>query len=132
MKKHGIVHPELARVLAELGHGDQICIADVGLPVPPGVPRIDLAYRLGAPGFLDVVAAIADEIVVEQLMIADEALARSPEVVAGLQQVFGEVRLVTTTHEQFKIATRRARVIIRTGETTPYANVLLTSGVPFG
>ena len=132
MRKHGIVHPELARVLAELGHGDQICIADVGLPVPHGVLRIDLAYRLGAPPFLDVVAAIAAEVVIERMAVADEALEVSPDVVAGLRQLFPGVPLDTVTHGQFKIATRRARVIIRTGETTPYANVLLTSGVPFG
>lgn len=132
MRKHGIVHPELARVLAELGHGDQICIADVGLPIPPGVHRIDLAYRLGAPPFLDVVAAIADELVVERMMVADEAVEISPDVVAGLCELFNGVPVDTVTHEQFKISTRRVKVIVRTGETTPYANVVLTSGVPFG
>ena len=51
MKKSGILHPELARVIASLGHGDGLCIADAGLPVPAGVLRIDLALGPGLPPF---------------------------------------------------------------------------------
>lgn len=132
MKHRGIIHPELARIVATLGHGDLLCIADAGLPVPPGVPRIDLAYRLGEPRFLDVVQALAAELVVERFTVAEEIYSHSADVAAALQQIFADIEPAVTSHEALKATTRQARAIVRTGETTPYANVLMHSGVPFG
>lgn len=131
MKRGGIIHPDLARVLAQLGHGQRICIADAGLPVPPGVSRIDLGYRLGAPPFLDVLEAIVGELVVETVTVATEAEAACPAIVAAIRNICPDVDWRAMPHEDFKAETEQARVIVRTGETTPYANVLLTSGVPF-
>jgi D-ribose pyranase len=131
VKKSGIIHPDLSRALAELGHGHQVCIADAGLPIPPGVERIDLAYRLGSPTFIDVLNALAAELVVEEMTVADEAAEHCPEIIAALGAAFPDVDTRSVSHEQFKRETNDARVVIRTGETTPYANVLLTSGVPF-
>ena len=68
MRSGGIIHPELARVMASLGHLDRLCVADAGLPIPPGVVRIDLAYRLGQPSFVDVVDALAAELVTSNLL----------------------------------------------------------------
>lgn len=67
MKKHGILNSHIAKLLADLGHTDTIVIADAGLPVPPGVPKIDLALTLGTPGFREVTKLIADEMVVEKV-----------------------------------------------------------------
>ena len=132
MRRGGIVHPELARVLASLGHGDVLVIADVGLPVPPGVERIDLAYRLGAPGFADVVSAVADELVAEQVVVAAEAQQANPDAVTAVRAAFPGCDLDQVPHEELKQYSARARAVVRTGEATPYANVLIRSGVPFG
>jgi D-ribose pyranase len=43
MRKSGVLHARLAAVLTELGHTDLLVVADAGLPIPPGVERIDLA-----------------------------------------------------------------------------------------
>lgn len=49
MLKTGILHPQMARVLAELRHKDMLAVADAGLPVPKGVERIDLGWKPGSP-----------------------------------------------------------------------------------
>jgi D-ribose pyranase len=39
--------------------------------------------------------------------------------------------VVTVPHEEFKRAMAGAVLFVRTGEATPYANVMLRCGVPF-
>ena len=79
MLKTGILHPQLARVLAELRHKDTLVIGDAGLPIPKGVERIDLGWRPGDPAYLDVLEEILKYIVVEKATFADEALRVTPE-----------------------------------------------------
>jgi D-ribose pyranase len=132
MKKTGTLNAQLARVLAELGHGDAIVIADCGLPIPAGVERIDLALTQGIPSFTDTLAVVLSEMQVEHALMAKEIRAANPPL-AGQIDALAEggipVRLVS--HADFKTLTRQARAVIRTGEASPYANVILYSGVVF-
>lgn len=127
MRRGGILHPELSAHLARLGHTDAFVVADCGLPVPPGVPRVDLAVTLGVPRFPEVLDAILAEIEVEAATIASEA-AGSP---AGpmLSARFPEAEMIP--HEELKQLAAEARFVVRTGETTPFANVIVRCGVPF-
>lgn len=124
MKKHGILNAQLAGLVASLGHGDKLVIADAGLPVPPGVPVIDLAVVLGVPRFEAVLNAVLDEMAVESAVAAEEAGAEVRKWVH--QTAPGWV-----THNEFKELAASARAVIRTGEATPYANVILIAGVAF-
>ncbi|MBS1303970.1 D-ribose pyranase [Loktanella sp. SALINAS62] len=123
MKKRGILNAALSAAIARMGHGDGLVIADAGLPVPPGVPVVDLAVIAGLPSFADVLAAILTELEVEHCLMAQES-GTDLQLLAPCPP-----RLVT--HDAFKLATRDARVLVRTGETTPYANIVLYSGVTF-
>lgn len=129
MKKQGILNRELAGVFAKLGHTDQIVIADCGLPIPDGVPCIDLAYKLGEPGFVTILDTVLDDLKVEKAYLAEEMKKANPLIYKEVQDKLPIIE--TITHEQFKQQTKNAKVIIRTGETTPYANVILQSGVIF-
>ncbi|MCW3481270.1 D-ribose pyranase [Neisseriaceae bacterium JH1-16] len=132
MKKHGTLNAQLSRVLAELGHGDSIVIADCGLPIPEGVERIDLALAPGIPSFAETLRVVLEDMQVESAVLADEIHTHNPMLstcAVQLQEAGIAVRLVT--HEQFKALTRNARAVIRTGEASPYANVILHSGVIF-
>ena len=129
MKKHGIVNRELAGIFAKLGHTDQIVIADCGLPIPDGVPCIDLAYKLGEPSFLTILDIVLDDLVVEKAIIAGEIIEHNALVHTAVIDQLQTTDYVT--HEKFKQLTQGAKVIIRTGETTPYANIILQSGVIF-
>jgi len=131
MKKTGVLHHELADVIAAMGHTDMLVVADAGLPVPLGVQRIELAIAPGLPGILDVVRAIAAELEVEGLIVAEELGSRNPGLEQAFQEIFPGASLTRLPHEAFKERTKSARAVVRTGECTPYANVILCSGVTF-
>ena len=131
MKKLGVLHHALSGTIAGMGHGDLLVIADAGLPVPPGVPCIDLAVRCGLLPMLEVARAIAAELQVEEITLADELLARDEALPGALRALFPAARVRTLSHDDFKRLSGRARAVVRTGECTPYHNVILGSGVTF-
>ena len=133
MKKSGILHAELSRLVASMGHGDLLVIGDAGMPVPGGVPTIDLALRHGVPGFLDTLATVLSELRVEEGVVAGEMAEASPELSAEFAAAWpSDVQLRRVSHDELKRLTRSARALVRTGECTAYANVVLVSGVVFG
>lgn len=133
MKKCGHLNREVSRVLARMGHTDSLVIADCGLPVPDGVECIDLSICLGEPAFLRVLDTVLADFKAERAVFASEAKEHNPAVAARASRLAeDQVHLDFVTHETLKQLTRHARAVIRTGEATPYANVLLYAGVIFG
>ena len=131
MKKHGMLNSHIAKILTDLGHTDCIVIADAGLPIPDGVPRIDLALTLGTPSFQAVVSAVADDMVIEKIVLAEEIIQANDIAHQSMKQAFPETVIEYISHEQFKEQTKKAKAVIRTGEATPYANCILQAGVIF-
>ena len=129
MKRTTLLHAELSHAIASLGHGDMLVIGDVGLPIPPGPRRIDLALTPGIPSVADVLRAVLSEMQVERAVIAAEAVAREGGGLPGWCAL--PVTPSQVPHEDFKRLTAQARVMVRTGECTPYANVVLVAGVTF-
>ena len=129
MKKLGILNRELAGIFARLGHTDQIVIADCGLPIPDGVTCIDLAYKLGEPSFTTILEVVLEDLKVEKAIIAEEIKQANRTIEEAILNNLNRIDYVS--HEQFKQMTKEVKVIIRTGETTPYANIILQSGVIF-
>jgi D-ribose pyranase len=131
MKKTGLLNQPLSGVIAGLGHLDTLVIADAGLPIQPQTPRIDLAVSANVPAFVDVLKAVLGEMQVESAVIAEELEQRSPEMYAALMDLLADIPVHSVPHAQFKQDTANARAIVRTGEFTPYANVILVAGVVF-
>ncbi len=131
MKKTGILNQPISSVIAGLGHMDTLVIADAGLPIPPETQRIDLALTEGIPTFLDTLRVVLTEMQVEQAVVAEEMLEVSPKVYEAVKELLGDVPIEAVTHLIFKEQTRSARAVVRTGEFTPYANVILVAGVVF-
>ncbi|MFO7274324.1 MAG: D-ribose pyranase [Bacillota bacterium] len=131
MKKTTLLNQALSEVVAGMGHGDLLVIGDYGLPCPQGVRRIDLALRPGIPAFLDVVETVLTELQVEAAVIARETAERNPAVQEGLNRLLGGIPITTVSHEELKQMSARAVALVRTGECTPYANVILRAGVTF-
>ena len=127
------INPALSRVISETGHTDLLVVTDAGLPIPVGAERIDLAYRPGAPAFFDVLDTVLAELVVEGATVSAEVAEKSPEVLAALRERFAgadfEIELIP--HVEFKKLTHGARAFVRSGEFTPYANVILHAGVAY-
>lgn len=131
MKRGGILNRDLSYLIASLGHTDVVCVADAGLPIPEDVTRIDLAVRCGLPPFLETVRALLGEIVVEHAIVAREMPDRNQACYDGLRVMLGAVPVEQVPHDQLKAMLARVRAVVRTGECTPYANVLLRCGVAF-
>ncbi|GAA2567932.1 MULTISPECIES: D-ribose pyranase [Streptomyces] len=129
MKKAGILNRHLAGALAELGHGDGVLVCDAGMPIPDGPRVVDLAFRAGVPTFAEVVDGLLAELVVEGATAATEVRTANPQATALLDGHFPALELVP--HERLKELSADARLIVRTGEARPYANVLLRCGVFF-
>lgn len=131
MKKIGLLNQPLSSVIAGMGHLDSLVIADAGLPIPIETPRIDLAVSKNIPPFLEVVRAVLEEMQVEGAIIAEELAIRSPEMHQALSALLGTIPVKAVPHIEFKSQSASARAIVRTGEFTPYANVILIAGVVF-
>ena len=131
MKKHGILNSSISKVLADLGHTDSIVIADAGLPIPKGVEKIDLALVPGTPSFQETVAAVIDDMVVEKVILAEEIHDANKSAETFMKEALGDIPFEYISHEEFKTLSKEAKAIIRTGEITPYANVILKAGVFF-
>jgi D-ribose pyranase len=134
MKKTPLLNVALSRLIASLGHGDMVVIGDAGLPVPPGVELIDLALTHGIPDFVSTLKVVLSEMQVESHVLAQEILDKQPAALATLNQLNTEGALgkrELLSHDQFKILSRQARAIVRTGECSPYCNIVLVSGVTF-
>jgi D-ribose pyranase len=132
MRRSGLLHAELNRIIAAMGHTDTLVIGDVGLPVPHGVPCIDLAVLPGVPSFAAVFEAIYAELAVESVTVASEVRSRNPAMVALAERIEGEgVTVCEVSHDDFKRLSARAVAVVRTGETAPYANIILHAGVTF-
>lgn len=124
MRKSGLLNPALTGAVARLGHTDTFVIADCGLPIPHDVPVIDLTLTFGIPTFADTLATLLEEVVVEAGTIADTT---PPEV----RSLLPAIPLTEVSHDDLKREVARASFVVRTGSTTPFANVILRSGVPF-
>jgi D-ribose pyranase len=134
MKKTPLLNVALSRLIASLGHGDTVVIGDAGLPVPPGVELIDLALTQGIPDFVSTLKVVLSEMQVESHVLAQEILVRQSPALAALNALEAEGALgrrELLSHEQFKVLSRQARAIVRTGECQPYCNIILVAGVTF-
>ena len=121
MKRSGILHAELSGIVAAMGHGELLVIGDAGLPVPPGVP-----------GFLETVTTVLSELVVERGLANAEQPLAAAAAAASLEAAWpAGVPLERVAHAELKRLSASARAVVRTGEATPYCNIVLVAGVPF-
>ncbi len=133
MKKNGILNAPLSKVVAALGHTDRLIICDSGLPIPQNAEVIDLALTKNVPRFIDALKIIIEELAVEEAVIASEIEKRNKPVLNEIKSLMNGVKVKKVPHEKFKELTRKnsRTVFVRTGEATPYANIILIAGVTF-
>src|SRR5512136_2619105 len=131
MKKTPLLNVELSEVIAGLGHGDMLVIGDAGLPIPLDVRRIDLALTRGVPGFIDTLRVVLGEMQVQSVMVAEETGQKSPHILEEIKHLLPDTPIEFVTHAGLKTYTENAVAVVRTGEFTPYANIILVSGVVF-
>jgi len=147
MKTNGILNNDLARLVARLGHGDMLVITDRGFPFPrhEKTECIDVSVGKNLPKFVDVVKVVLEELEIEKVIIADETLDISPHVYKELKDVVllkknkgNDIVEENIPHLEFKdlvlngsLQGKEVKGFVKTGEFTPYANIILISGVDF-
>lgn len=123
-----MLSPELGHLLASTGHTDFFTICDRGFPVPLGPQRLDLALTTNIPTVLDVLAVVQHSWVIDRVIITHEMEQFSPARVEELRSLLGHVPMEQVSHIAFKRLTPQARATVRTGDATPYANLIVVGG----
>ncbi|WEV50797.1 D-ribose pyranase [Lactobacillus sp. ESL0731] len=131
MKKTKVINSDLSRVIATMGHFDKLAIGDAGTPVPKDTEKIDLAVTNGIPSFMDVLNNVLEELGIQRIFLASEIKTENPEMLAQIKKRLPDTPIEFITHEELKESLKDCKAFVRTGEMTPFANILLESNVVF-
>ena len=132
MKRTELLNSEISSVIATMGHTDRIVLCDCGLPVATKVKRIDIALKKGVPKLVETLKTVLSELFVQEAILAQEIKVASPDIHREILDCLGQnVAISYVPHEEFKTAAGKTKAVIRTGECTSFANIILVSGVTF-
>lgn len=131
MKKSGVLNSDISRVLSYMRHTDTICISDCGLPCPDETELIDISLEKGVPDFVRVLKAVVNDMNVEKIFLAEEIRVKNPAVLKEIQTLLPGVRTDFMPHEEFKKKLLSCKAVVRSGEASPYANIILQSACIF-
>ena len=133
MKKYGILNRKLNDALAALGHGDIFMITDAGFPLPyetqPGTISVDLAIAQDLPDIPTVLKLVNDEVIYEECYVANEQRDYNPELFKAVGRIVKRCKVEQIEHEKMLEIGKKAKVIIRTGNFSPWGNIALVSGI---
>lgn len=131
MKKSGVLNSDISRVLSYMRHTDTICISDCGLPCPDETELIDISLEKGVPDFVRVLKAVVNDMSVEKIFLAEEIRVKNPAVLKEIQTLLPGVRTDFMPHDEFKKKLLSCKAVVRSGEASPYANIILQSACIF-
>ncbi len=129
MLNAGILNPHLLALLARVRHTNLLVIADRGFPFWPEIETVDISLIDNVPTVLQVLAAIRQNFTAGAVhMAAEFRAANDVATVAGFETALAGIPVTYESHEAvFKKRVPGAIGLIRTGDTTPYANLILVS-----
>jgi D-ribose pyranase len=131
MKKSKVINSDISRVIAQMGHFDKLSIGDAGMPVPMGTEKIDLAVDNGIPSFMQVLTNVLEELEVQRIYLAEEIKTENPTMLENIKELMPETPISFIPHSDMKQDLNNCHAFVRTGEMTPYSNIILESGVVF-
>lgn len=131
MKKRGILNAQLSYLIAALGHKDTFMIGDAGMPIPEGVEIVDLVLTSGVPTFRQVFDAVMEDTAAEGYYLADEIKEKNADLEKHIIATLEGAEAEYMPHDDLKKFSANCKFAIRTGEFSPYANVILRAGVVF-
>jgi D-ribose pyranase len=128
MLKVGILNPAINALLSRARHTNTLVIADRGFPFWPQIETIDISLVDDVPRVLDVLGAIRANFNVGRVIMADEFLTHNTAAVRKrFDAALDGISLVFEPHAALKQRVPSAIGLIRTGDTTQYANMILES-----
>lgn len=135
MQKKILLNAPITSLISRLGHTDKIMVADCGLPIPSQVERVDIALVRGVPTFMQTVTAVFAEMQVESVCIASEFKLENNILCEQFLDLVAQqpypISVNWVSHDELKQQSKQCLGIIRTGENTAYANVIINAGVAF-
>lgn len=128
MLKSGILNPKVLELIARIRHTNTVVIADWAFPFWPEIETVDIALTHNIPTILDVLDLLTPIFKIGQIWQADEFITtNSDEVIFRFKKSVGEIPLIHEPHLEFKKRVPKAIGLIRTGDATPYGNLILES-----
>ncbi len=128
MLKSGVLNPAINSLLSRVRHTNYLVIADRGFPFWPDIETVDISLIDNVPQVLEVLKAILPNFEVGKAFMAEEFIRENDAATkTALESVLGDVPITFKPHHDFKLLVPQAIGLIRTGDTTQYANIILES-----
>jgi len=128
MIKTGILNPQINSLISRVRHTNALVIADRGFPFWPLIETVDISLVDDLPTVLQVLAALRSNFVIGKAWMAQEFLQHNPaRTRAAFAKTLAGIDLKHEPHVDFKKRVPGAIGLIRTGDTTQYANIILES-----
>lgn len=128
MLNTGILNPQINSLLSRVRHTNTLVIADRGFPFWPMIETVDIALVDDLPTVLQVLAALRGNFIIGKAWMAQEFLQHNPpKTRAAFAKALAGIDLRHEPHVDFKKRVPNAIGLIRTGDTTQYANMILES-----
>ncbi len=129
-----MLNSHVSQAIATMGHFDLLTVNDAGMPIPNDERRIDLAVTKGLPSFIDVLAAVLDELKIQKIYLAEEIKTHNAAQLKQIKALVNQdVEIAFIPHSEMKayLSHPLNKGNIRTGEITPFSNIILESNVTF-
>ena len=137
---HPIICPELLKSMAEMGHGDELILADAHFPGHSFCPKVIRADGLQIPDLLEGILPLfeldsyADALVMMAAVEGDEL---DPNVeasyLAAIRKQTPDAPGITRIGRfEFYECAEKAFAVVMTGTTAKYGNIILKKGVTPG
>lgn len=128
MIKTGLLNPQINSLISRVRHTNTLVIADRGFPFWPMIETVDISLVDDVPTVLQVMAALRPNFVIGKVWMADEFLGHNDaNTRAAFARSLEGIELLHEPHPDLKRRVPQAIGLIRTGDTTPYANMILES-----
>lgn len=130
-KTNKILNPKLNSVISGMKWGEILIIADAGLPVPKQVDKLDLSICSGKPVLEDLLPLIKDSLVFDKVIVASEMEKANEKKFSYVKEMFGDKFETMGNLDWEEQLLPKATLVVQTGETTPYGNVIFVAGLDF-
>ena len=128
MLKTGILNPQINSLLARVRHSNTLVIADRGFPFWPMIETVDISLVDDVPTVLAVLRALRPNFQIGKAWMAQEFLKQnSARTRSAFAEALRGIELTHEAHVEFKKRVPHVIGLIRTGDTTQYANIILES-----
>lgn len=130
-KTNRILNVKLTAAITGLRWGEAIVIADAGLPVPNGVEVLDLSICEGKPVLEDLLPLMSESLTADRVIVATEMEKANKPKFDYVKAMFGEKFETMGNLEWEEQILPKAKLVVLTGETSPYGNVIFIGGLDF-